>query len=154
MPRSAERSLALITAPVAALLAALLALLMPANPRLGDALNRALPSETDRRVVLVGIDDASLRDYGRIGTWPRELYGQALGTLEQAGATAVGIDVLLTVDEGAYVGSGLHVFVQVIDHFLGLYVQFNSFTRLIVLSHPSGKELMRCPPRSGQQILA
>ncbi|MDK2013361.1 MULTISPECIES: sensor domain-containing diguanylate cyclase [unclassified Deinococcus] len=96
MPRSAERSLALITAPVAALLAALLALLMPANPRLGDALNRALPSETDRRVVLVGIDDASLRDYGRVGTWPRELYGQALGTLEQAGATAVGIDVLLT----------------------------------------------------------
>ncbi len=96
MSRSAERSLALFTAPVAALLAALLTLLMPANPRLNDALNRALPAPTDRRVVLVGIDDATLRDYGRVGSWPRDLYGQALATLEQAGATAVGIDVLLT----------------------------------------------------------
>ena len=65
-----------------------------------------------------------------------------------------GIDVLLTVDDGAYIGSGLHVFAQVVDHFLGLYVQFNSFTRLIVFSHHSGKEWMRCPPRSGQQIVA
>lgn len=70
------------------------------------------------------------------------------------GSLVFGIDVLLTVDAAAYVGSGLHLFAQVLDHFLGLYVQFNSFTRLIVLSHPSGKELLRCPPRSGQQILA
>ncbi|GAA0515558.1 sensor domain-containing diguanylate cyclase [Deinococcus depolymerans] len=96
MLRSPDRSLALYTVPVAAVLALLLTLILPDNPRLWDALNRALPSATDRRIVLVGIDDASLRDYGRIGTWPRELYGQALRTLNQAGATAIGIDVLLS----------------------------------------------------------
>ncbi|GGR95068.1 GGDEF domain-containing protein [Deinococcus sedimenti] len=95
MPRSAERSLAAITAPVAAILAALLALAMPDNPRLQDALNRALPAPPEHRVVLVGIDDASLRDYGPLASWPRDLYRQALDTLEQAGAAAVGVDVLL-----------------------------------------------------------
>ncbi|GGK98627.1 sensor domain-containing diguanylate cyclase [Deinococcus radiotolerans] len=94
MARSAERSLALITAPVAASLAALLALAAPQNPRLQDALNRALPAATDRRVVLVGIDDASLRDYGNVSSWPPDLYRQALGTLEQAGAAAIGVDLL------------------------------------------------------------
>ena len=32
-------------------------------------------------LVLVAIDDASLRDYGRLDVWPRELYSAALGTL-------------------------------------------------------------------------
>jgi type VI secretion system protein ImpG len=70
------------------------------------------------------------------------------------GSLIYGIDVVLSVDESAYVGGGLHGFAQVLDHFLGLYVQFNSFTRLIVLSSHNGKELLRCPPRSGQQTLA
>ncbi|UBV42924.1 CHASE2 domain-containing protein [Deinococcus taeanensis] len=96
MLRSAEWSLTRYAAPAAALLGALLALTLPDNPRLWDALSRALMAPTDRRVVVVGIDDASLRDYGPIGGWPRELYGQALGTLEQAGAAAIGLDVLLT----------------------------------------------------------
>lgn len=96
MLKSPERSLARITVPIAALLAALLTLVMPNNPRLWDALSRALPSPTDRRVIVVGIDDASLRDYGRISAWPRELYKQALHTLDEAGATAIGIDVLLS----------------------------------------------------------
>ena len=55
-----------------------------------------LPESVGWIDVLVGIDDATLRDYGRVGSWPRELYRQALAKLEQAGATAVGIDVLLT----------------------------------------------------------
>ncbi|GGS33084.1 sensor domain-containing diguanylate cyclase [Deinococcus knuensis] len=96
MLRSPDRSLALYTVPVAAILALLLTFILPDNTRLWDALNRALPGEPEQRVVVVGIDDASLRDYGRIGNWPRELYGQALGTLEQAGATAIGIDVLFS----------------------------------------------------------
>ncbi|WP_291428225.1 CHASE2 domain-containing protein [Deinococcus sp.] len=96
MLRSPDRSLALYTVPVAAILALLLTFILPDNVRLWDALNRALPGAPEQRVVLVGIDDASLRDYGRIGDWPRELYAQALGTLEQAGATAIGIDVLFS----------------------------------------------------------
>ncbi|PNY81033.1 sensor domain-containing diguanylate cyclase [Deinococcus koreensis] len=93
---SPERSLALLTAPVAALLAGALTLALPDNTRLWDALNRSLPGPADSRVVVVGIDEASLRDYGRIGTWPRALYGQALNTLDQAGASAIGINVLLS----------------------------------------------------------
>ncbi len=55
----------------------------------------------------------------------------------------------MTLDEEAFVGSGLHLFVQVIDHFLGLYVQINSFVELVVLSHKTGEELIRCTPRNG-----
>ncbi|MFB9993974.1 CHASE2 domain-containing protein [Deinococcus oregonensis] len=93
---SPERSLARYTVPAAAVLAVALALLVPDNVRLQDALNRALPSPADARVVVVGIDDASLRDYGRLDSWPRELYGQALNTLDEAGARAIGIDVILS----------------------------------------------------------
>lgn len=73
---------------------------------------------------------------------------------ETGGALVFGIDVLLTVDETAYVGAGLHVFAQVIEHFLALHVHLCSFTRLIVLSHQTGKELLCCQPRNGQQTLA
>ncbi|MDP3670561.1 MAG: type VI secretion system baseplate subunit TssF, partial [Telluria sp.] len=43
----------------------------------------------------------------------------------------------------------IHLFVQVIDQFLGLYVQLNSFTELVIVSDQSGEELIRCKPRNG-----
>jgi type VI secretion system protein ImpG len=64
-----------------------------------------------------------------------------------------GTEVRLTLDEEAFVGSGLHLFVQVLDQFLGLYVHLNSFVELVILSHQSGKELFRCKPRSGSMNL-
>lgn len=70
------------------------------------------------------------------------------------GVLVFGIDVLLTVDEDAYIGSGLHIFAQVIEHVLGMYVHVNSYCRLFLISHKSGKELLRCLPRNGQQTLA
>jgi len=84
--------------------------------------------------------------------------------LEHAGATAWlrhkrgaslahGTEVRLTIDEEAFVGAGLHLFVQVIDQFFALYVQMNSFIELVVLSHQSGEELFRCKPRSGSMAL-
>lgn len=69
------------------------------------------------------------------------------------GSLVYGIDILMTVDEHAFAGAGLSLFAQVIDHVLALTVQLNSFTRLIVLSN-TGKELLRCPPRSGHLALA
>ncbi|MEF2278682.1 diguanylate cyclase [Deinococcus sp. YIM 134068] len=96
MPTSPEQSLARYTIPVAAVLGLSLALLAPRNDRLWDAVNRALPTPPDARVVVVGIDDASLGDYGQLSGWPPELYGQALRTLTEAGARAVGLDVLLS----------------------------------------------------------
>jgi hypothetical protein len=41
----------------------------------------------------------------------------------------------------------------VIERFLGLYVHRARFTRLIVLSQKSGKELLCCLPRNGSQAL-
>lgn len=75
-------------------LALLLSLLTPLNQALWDALNLALPASPDPRVVVVGIDDETLRDYGRLDTWDRSLYARALKTLDDAGARAVALDIL------------------------------------------------------------
>jgi diguanylate cyclase (GGDEF)-like protein len=96
MRSSPERALTRLTVPAAALLALALALGLPDNSRLWDSLNRALPGPPDPRVVVVGIDDASLRDYGPLTGWPRELYGQALRTLDEAGVQTIGLDVRLS----------------------------------------------------------
>ncbi|NVI81877.1 type VI secretion system baseplate subunit TssF [Janthinobacterium sp. BJB401] len=77
-------------------------------------------------------------------TWLRHKRGTSL---------AHGVEVRITLDEEAFVGTSMHLFVQVIDHFLGLYVQINSFIELVVLSGQSGEELIRCKPRSGLQNL-
>jgi type VI secretion system protein ImpG len=66
---------------------------------------------------------------------------------------AHGTQVRLEIDEEAFVGSGLYLFVQVIDQFFAMYVQINSFIELVILSHQSGEELFRCKPRSGSMSL-
>ncbi len=43
---------------------------------------------------MIGIDDATVRDYGRLDTWDRSLYARALNTLDQAGVRAVALDIL------------------------------------------------------------
>jgi len=60
-----------------------------------------------------------------------------------------GVEVSLTIDEEAFVGSGIHAFTHIVERFLGLYVHANSFTQLVVVSRKSGEELLRCTPRSG-----
>ena len=60
-----------------------------------------------------------------------------------------GTRVRLTVDESAFVGSGLWLFGQVMDRFFGLFVHANSYARLDVLSARSGDVLMSCLPRHG-----
>ena len=64
-----------------------------------------------------------------------------------------GVEVRLTVDEEAFVGSGIHVFAHVIERFLALYVHANSFTRLVIVSHKTGEEILTCLPRSGDLSL-
>lgn len=66
---------------------------------------------------------------------------------------ARGTDIRLLIDVSHFVGSGIHAFSQVMDRFFALYVQANSFTRLTLVSHQSGKELIKCPARSGESIL-
>jgi len=60
-----------------------------------------------------------------------------------------GMEVRITLDEEAFVGSGLAVFVELLDRFFGLYVHANSFSQLVVLSARSGEELFKRAPRSG-----
>jgi len=65
-----------------------------------------------------------------------------------------GIEVRVTLDEQAYAGSGIYGFVQMLDHLFALHVHLNSFTQLVIMSHSSGKEMLRCPPRNGALALA
>ncbi|WP_290868126.1 type VI secretion system baseplate subunit TssF [Aquabacterium sp.] len=60
-----------------------------------------------------------------------------------------GTEVRLTVDETGFVGAGLGVFATVMDHFFGLYVQANSFSKLTIVSAQTQEEVLRCPPRNG-----
>ena len=64
-----------------------------------------------------------------------------------------GTEVHLTVDEANFVGSGLRLFAQVMDHFFGLYVHANSFTQLKLISSRTKEELITCPRRSGDSPL-
>jgi len=105
----------------------------------------------------------ALYDFTRSAVSQRQIGG--IVKLEHAEATvwlkhrrgaslAHGTEVRLTIDEEAFVGAGLHLFVQVIDQFFALYVQMNSFIELVILSQQSGEELFRCTPRSGSMSLS
>jgi type VI secretion system protein ImpG len=65
-----------------------------------------------------------------------------------------GLAVRVTLDEDAFAGTGIDLFVSILDHFFGLYVHCQSFTQLTVFSQATGKELIRCHPRSGARALA
>jgi type VI secretion system protein ImpG len=66
---------------------------------------------------------------------------------------ARGIEMTLTIDEDNFIGSGLHVFAKILDHFFALYVHINSFTQLNLKSKKSGEVLLKCQPRSGDASL-
>ena len=61
-----------------------------------------------------------------------------------------GTEVRLAVDESHFTGSGLGLFVRVLDRFFGLYAHINSFSRLRVHSSRTGELLASCPDRSGE----
>lgn len=64
-----------------------------------------------------------------------------------------GTEIRLEVDEDSFVGSGLGLFVAVLDRFFGLYVHANSFTQLTVVSARTQEVVMSCPPRNGAMQL-
>ncbi|UVW29850.1 type VI secretion system baseplate subunit TssF [Massilia sp. H6] len=104
----------------------------------------------------------TLYDVARSAATQRQIAGitavQALPSTawirNKIGATLVhGTEVRITIDEDAFAGSSLMVFAEVLSRFFGLYVHINSFTRLSVRSSQSGRELLRCEPRSGSLAL-
>ncbi|CAN7144929.1 type VI secretion system baseplate subunit TssF [Massilia sp. LjRoot122] len=64
-----------------------------------------------------------------------------------------GVEVRLSIDEEAFVGSGIHAFAQIVERFLALYVHANSFTQLVIVSSKTGEDLLTCQPRSGDMSL-
>ena len=64
-----------------------------------------------------------------------------------------GVEVRISIDEDAFVGSGVHLFAHIVERFLALYVHANSFTQLVIVSNQSSEELLRCAPRSGDLSL-
>ncbi|WP_261663909.1 CHASE2 domain-containing protein [Deinococcus sp. Marseille-Q6407] len=75
-------------------LGGLLGVVWPANPAAWSLASQAFP-RPGGQVVLVDLDAASLADYGPLNSWSPELYRSAAEQLQQAGASAVGLDVVL-----------------------------------------------------------
>lgn len=75
--------------------------------RLTDTFFRlAPPPAQPSAVVLVLIDDESLRQYGR-WPWSRELLGQLTSNLAHAGAGVIGLDILLSEPQSAEADASL-----------------------------------------------
>jgi type VI secretion system protein ImpG len=64
-----------------------------------------------------------------------------------------GLEITLLLDEEKYVGSGVFLFATVLERFLGLYANLNSFTQLSVKTRQREKVLKQWAPRAGEQIL-
>jgi type VI secretion system protein ImpG len=65
-----------------------------------------------------------------------------------------GIRIRMTIDEQAFVGSGVYVFAQVMDRYFALNGQLNCFTQLEIVSQQTGEEILTCPPRTAEQSRA
>ena len=71
----------------------LLGLFRPLDDFAWDTWTRLTPALKEPAIIIVAIDEDSLERYGRLGTWDRGLYGQAVSNLLEAGAKKVGVDV-------------------------------------------------------------
>jgi type VI secretion system protein ImpG len=65
-----------------------------------------------------------------------------------------GIRIRMTIDEQAFVGSGVYVFAQVMDRYFALNGQLNCFTQLEIVSQQTGEEILTCAPRTAEQSRA
>jgi adenylate cyclase len=54
--------------------------------------------DSSSNIVIAGIDDTTLAQYGKWSEWPRNLNAQAVRNLEAAGASVIGFDVLFNTN--------------------------------------------------------
>lgn len=66
---------------------------------------------------------------------------------------ARGIDIAVTLDENAFVGSSMAIFGGVLERFFALYCGPNSFTRLTLYSKQQEKEIGKWPARAGEALV-
>ncbi|MGB2971169.1 MAG: type VI secretion system baseplate subunit TssF, partial [Candidatus Competibacter sp.] len=65
-------------------------------------------------------------------------------------AFARGLEVNVTLDEGAFEGAGIFLLGAVLEQFFAKYASINSFTETVVHSSERG-EIMRWPARIGKR---
>lgn len=89
------------TVALAAVAVALLAALLPLaatwrllDARLYDVLSTITPPDPSGDIVIVAIDEPSFADLGQRWPWPRSLHARLLTALREAGAGAVGLDLV------------------------------------------------------------
>lgn len=64
-----------------------------------------------------------------------------------------GTEITLTLDENAFVGSGMVIFGAVLERFFALYCGPNSFSRLTLRSKQQEKDVAQWPARAGEQLV-
>ncbi|QWV94604.1 type VI secretion system baseplate subunit TssF [Geomonas oryzisoli] len=64
-----------------------------------------------------------------------------------------GVEVTVVFDEEKYVGSGVYLFVSILERFLGQYVSVNSFVQLVAIGACNNAIIKRWPPRAGDRVL-
>lgn len=64
-----------------------------------------------------------------------------------------GVEVSIELDENQFVGTGIFLFAQVLERFLGLYSSVNSFSQLVLSSRQREGVVRRWEPRAGEQIV-
>lgn len=65
----------------------------PLDALVHDAISRATPRTPDSQILIIGIDDASIRALGR-WPWSRDIHATLVDRLTDAGVKAVGYDIL------------------------------------------------------------
>lgn len=89
---------------------------------------------------------------GLVNVSSRPIVGRVPGDF--SGAMCRGIAVELDFDEEKYTAGNLHLFASVLDRFLSLYANINSFTQTTAKSNQGKGVLHQWPARSGLQQLA
>lgn len=74
-------------------------------------------------------------------------------TGRSGGGFCRGMEVTVHLDETRFAGSGAYLFASVLERFLGLYCNINSFCQLIATSNKREGTLGKWPPRAGEHVL-
>jgi type VI secretion system protein ImpG len=118
-----------------------------------DGLSRAGVSSLQKMLSLYDLPQSasSKRQIRGIAAIESGTVRQWMPTLPVA-SLMVGIGIRMTLDEHAFAGSGLAIFVHVMDRYFALNRQLNCFTQLEIISAQTGKEIMKCPARSNEAL--
>ena len=104
----------------------------------------------------------TLYNHTQSSTVSRQIHG--IVAIESQAATTLGnsrhfsgfvrgIDITLTLDENAFVGSGMVLFGAVLERFFALYCGPNNFTRLKLRSKQQEQDIAQWPARAGEALV-